>query len=147
MSNIESLLANVKKSFDWSKQHVNYKMGLIGGGVGGAIAFAANHEHGFWPATFAFGKQFLYVTFAGGFNLKLCEKMAKRFDSRTLSVGASTIAPMATAAAIMYGVHKLGGTPNAEYTTALVSALNFPFLLSFGIYYRRKHERESCRNL
>ncbi|OGJ20183.1 hypothetical protein A3K73_02235 [Candidatus Pacearchaeota archaeon RBG_13_36_9] len=114
-------------------------MGVIGGG----IVYYINQEHGFFPAAGAFGKQFLYNVFIAGFNIKTCEKLAKRIKSKSGSLIASTLIPTAQAFAITYSIHKIGGTPKAYDSSIWQVYLNLPIFLGLGLSYRRKYEKLS----
>lgn len=137
----------VRGAYNWSKNHINYKMGLFGAGFAGAIAFYKNYSHGFSPAAWAFGKQAAFVIFAGGLNTRTCQKMANRFDSKFLSVAAATIVPTIQAGVLMYAVHKIGGTPEAANTALTISCLNIPAFFGLGLYYRNKYEKGEKKGL
>ena len=47
------------------KYPINYKLGSLGGLFGGAVVYYINSAHGFGPASFAFGKQFMYSMLVG----------------------------------------------------------------------------------
>jgi len=130
----------LRKGYDWSKNHINYKLGAAGAGVGGGIAFYANFEHGLLPSSLAFAKQAVYVFIAGGYNSRTCEKLAKKFDSKTLSVASSAVGTTLQAGVLMYGLHSLTGTPNALETASYISLLNFPVFLGLGSYFRKHHD-------
>jgi hypothetical protein len=130
----------IRKFYNWSAKHINYKIGSIAGLIGGGIVYYINHEHGFWPATGGFGKQFFYNVFIAGFNVKTCEKLAKGIKSKPLSLIASTIIPTAQAFAITYAIHKLGGTPEAFDSTLWQVYVNLPIFFGFGLHYKKQSD-------
>ena len=118
-------------------------MGSIAGLIGGGIVYYINSEHGFWPAAGGFAKQFLYNVFIAGFNIKTCEKLSKKIESKKGSLIASTIIPTAQAFAITYGIHELGGTPEAFDSSIWQVYVNLPLFFVLGLMYRKKAEREN----
>lgn len=138
---------SVRGTYNWSKNHINYKMGAFGASFAGGIAFYENYSHGFNPAAFAFGKQAALVVFAGGLNTKTCEKMAKKFKSKPISIAAATIVSTIQAGAIIYLVHEINGTPEATNTALAISSLNLPAFFGLGWYYRNKHDKGESKGL
>lgn len=130
----------VRKAYDWSSDYVNYKLGSVAGVVGGGIVYMINQDHGFLSAAGAFGKQFMYNVFIAGFNVKTCEKLAKKISSAPASIVASTVVPTAQAFSITYGIHKFGGTPEAFDSTIWQVYVNAPLFLAGGLLYRRNRE-------
>ena len=118
-------------------RHINYKWGVIGGLVGGAVVYFINDEHGFLPAAGAFAKQFAYNFFIGGFNVKTCEKIARAIKSRAASIATSTLYPTAQAFVTTYALHKLGGTPDAFDSSSWQIAVNLPLFFFGGMHYYR----------
>jgi hypothetical protein len=148
--NLEDLAnepSKLKKFVNWSKQHVNYKMGALAGAIGGGIVYYINSEHGFWPAAGGFGKQFLYNVFIAGFNIKTCEKLARKIQPTLASVTASTLIPTTQAFAITYGIHKFGGTPDAFDSSIWQVPINLTTFLALGAHYKRKSEKEQLPEL
>jgi len=128
--------------YDRTSRYINYKLGSLFGLGAGSIVFYINREHGFWPAAGGFGKQFLYNLLVGGFNLKTCERLSRKFDSRLLSLVSATIIPTAQAFAITYAIHNLGGTPESLESSTWQVYCNLPLFLVFGLGYRRKYEKD-----
>jgi len=142
--NNQSKKSNVlRRAYDWSTNYVNYKMGSLTGLIGGGIVYYINHEHGFLPAAGGFGKQFSYNVFIAGFNIKTCEKLAKKIKSKPVAILASTIIPTAQAFAITYGIHKLGGTPEAFDSSIWQVYVNAPTFFVLGLMYGRKQNNSS----
>jgi len=143
----KKFIDSVKGTYHWSKKYINYKMGALGASFAGGIAFYENYNHGFNPATFAFAKQAALVVFVGGLNSKTCEKMAKKFKSKPLSLSTATIVSTIQSGAIIYFVHKISGTPEAENTALAISSLNLPAFFGLGWYYRNKHDKGESKGL
>ncbi len=133
----------VKNTYDWSKNHINYRLGTIGAGIGGGIAFFTNYDHGLLQGSLAFGKQAAYVLFVGGYNARTCEKLAKKFKSKSLSLTAASAGSTIQAGVLMYAFHKILGTPDAAQTALTISALNLPAFLGLGYYFRKHHDKGS----
>ncbi len=131
----------VKDFYYWSKNYINYKMGLLGAAITGLIAFASNYSHGFSPAAYAFGKQAVFVFLFGGYNIKTCEKMSEKFKSRFSSLTAATLVPALQAGIAFYILHKTLGTPEAAITALSASASNLPGYFVFANNYRKHHEK------
>mgnify|MGYP006283933211 CR=1 FL=1 len=143
---IEKCWEGIKKGARWTNNHVNYKLGSIGASIGGGIAFATNYSHGLEEAGSAFGKQAIYILFAGGFNCRCVQKWTERINSKPLSILAASTFTTLQAGVMMYFYHELLGTPEAFNTAANVSALN---LFAFGglAYYFRKHKDDDTNPL
>ena len=133
----------LRRVYGCSSNYVNYKIGSFAGLIGGGIVYYINHEHGFLPAAGGFGKQFLYNVFIAGFNIKTCEKLAKKIKSKPASLVASTVIPTAQAFAITYGIHKLGGTPEAFDSTIWQVYVNAPVFFGLGLMYKRRQDNSS----
>ncbi|MBI2449700.1 hypothetical protein HYV49_05380 [Candidatus Pacearchaeota archaeon] len=148
MKNLEDKVSDeniVEKLYTWSKNYVNYKIGSIAGLIGGSVVYYINREHGFIPAAGAFGKQFLYNLFIGGFNVKTCEKLATKIKSKSIAIAASTLVPTFQAFAITYSIHKFGGTPEAFDSSIWQVYVNIPICFAFGLIYRKRYENP-CKN-
>lgn len=117
-------------------------MGALAGTIGGGIVYYINSDYGFLPAAGGFGKQFLYNVFVAGFNVKICERLAKRINSKTISTIATTTIPTAQAFVITCGIHKLGGTPEAFDSSIWQTYVNAPLFFGLGLMYRKRNERE-----
>ena len=130
-----------RRSVEKSSKHINYKMGSLAGLIGGGIVYYINASHGFLPAAGGFGKQFLYNVFVAGFNIKTCEKLSRRIKSKPSALIASTILPTAQAFVITYGIHKLGGTPEAFDSSIWQVYVNAPIFFALGMNYRRKNNQ------
>ncbi len=131
----------IKKAYDYSSKHINYKIGAAAGVIAGGIVFYINKDHSSLSALGSAGKQFAYNLFVGGYNMKLCEKLAKGYSSRKVSVGLATFVPPAVAFLVTYSIHKFGGTPEAFKSSIWQVPLNLFTSAAFGTYFRRKHEK------
>ena len=130
----------LRRLYDWSSDYINYKTGAAAGVIGGGIVYYINHDYGFWPAAGGFAKQLFYNVFIAGFNIKTCEKLSQNITSKTGALLASTIIPTAQAFAIMYGIHKFGGTPEAYDSTIWQVYVNLPLFLGLGLLYRKRQD-------
>jgi len=132
----------VRRTYEFSSNYFNYKLGSITGLFGGSIVYYINSNHGFLPAIGGFGKQFMYNVFVAGFNIKTCEKIAQKIKSKPASLLASTIIPTAQAFVITYGIHKFGGTPEAFDSSIWQVYINLPTFLILGRKYRIDIDRK-----
>ena len=133
----------VKAFYERSLEYINYKMGSLSGLLGGGVVFYINLGHGFGPASGAFGKQFLYNVFVGGFNLRTCERLAKKISSKPLALLSATIVPTVQAFIINYAIHKLGETPEAFDSSIWQVYCNAPIFFGFGLYYEKRNEEQN----
>lgn len=126
----------IRRTYDKSHDYINYKLGSLAGLFAGGIVFYINSSHGVFPASFASGKQFLYNLFVGGVGMKMCEKLAKKYENTAVALTASTIAPTVFSFFAAYSIHKIGGTPEAFNSSIVFAPLNAVTAIGFGIYYR-----------
>jgi len=134
----------VKKVIGWSANHINYKFGSIAGLIAGSIVYYINRDHGALEAFRGAAKQFTYNLFVGGFNVKICEKLAKNIAGKARAITIATIVPTALAFGITYGVHRLGGTPEALDSSTWQIGPNLIGGYIFGsVYYAKRNKRQS----
>lgn len=131
----------IRELFNWSKNHINYKLGSLGAAFGGALAYYSNYEHGTLQSSLAFAKQAAFVFILGGYNSRTCEKIVKRIKSKFLALTAATIGATAQAGALMYLYHEILRTPNAAETALTLSTLNLPGFLWLAYYCRKNHDK------
>ena len=74
--------------------------------------------------------------------MKLCEKLAVKYDNKILSLALASLIPSLSAFAITYSIHKIGGTPKAFYSSVWQFPLNLVTSTIFGFHYRRRHDRK-----
>jgi len=132
----------VRKTFEWSKKHINYKVGSIAGLIAGSIVYYINRNHGVLESLEGASRQFVYNLFIGGFNTKVCEKLAKNIVGKARAIAAATVVPTAQAFLITYGVHKFGGTPEALNSSAWQIGPNLIGCYIFGRVYYAKRNKE-----
>lgn len=129
------LLSNAKQFMD---RHIDYRAAIIGALLLGGIVFAINLNHG-WPgATTAGMKQGIYTFFAGGYMVRLNERIALAFSSGWIAVPAGVLGAGGLAVTLTYLVHSLRGTPepfNSTLPTIVLSCVGFSLL---GIVARRR---------
>lgn len=130
-----------REFYEWSKKYVNYKIGLMGAIGAGSIACYSNYKHGFVPSALAFGKQAVFALCVGGYNSRVCEKMARKYKSKTLSLAVATFVPTVQTGLALYIYHKCLLTPEAFKTALNISIINLPAFLIMGYYFRRNHEK------
>jgi len=111
-------------------------MGALSGIVTGSIVFAININFGFWPALASFSKQFVFNLFMAGYNTRSCEKIARYFTNKSLSVIVATIVPTLQAFIVLYSIHYFGETPKPMESTAWQIFPNLVFFLVMGLIYR-----------
>jgi hypothetical protein len=111
-------------------------MGTFSGLVTGSLVALINYSHGFLPALFSFFKQFAFNLFMAGFNIKTCERMARRFSKHFTSILSATLLPSMIAFVVLFGIHYYGKTPNIWGTTIWQGIANL-FIFSFmALIYR-----------
>ncbi len=122
-----------------ANEHINYRMGAIMGIIGGGVVYSLNQEHGTIPAVESGFKQFLYNLFIGGYNIKTCEKIIRKYESNQKAARVlGTIVPSLQAFLITYGIHKIGQTPDALESTAWQIPINLLFFGAISKIYLKK---------
>ena len=124
MSELERLVNQAsgsifKKSINFGRKYVDYKIGAIGALFMGSIVFGINYyevEETLGSTTAAL-KQGAYTFLVGGSIAKFCEYFAINIKKKTLAITAAVVIPSLTTIGLTYGVHKLKGTPKPEKST------------------------------
>jgi len=129
----------IKKIFKISTNHINFKMGSIAGLLCGSVVFYINEEYGIWASSAAFVKQFSYNLFIGGYNIKLCEKLA--ISDKKLSIAYATIIPPVSAFLMTYAIHKIGSTPEAFNSSIWQVPLNTVGSYLFAHYFKHSEKK------
>jgi len=128
------LLKNAKAFLD---KHIDYRGAVLGALVLGSIVFYINLDHG-WPgATVAAAKQGTYTFFAGGYMVRLNERIALALNPGILAVPAGVLCAGGLAVSLTYLVHSLRGTPepfNSTLPTIILAGFGFALL---GVWARR----------
>ncbi|MFC1648562.1 hypothetical protein ACFL1B_03805 [Nanoarchaeota archaeon] len=124
--------------YDISKDYIDYKMGVVAGGLMGVIVAAVNASHGAVGATTAGAKQFSYTLVAGGIVTKLCENLAVRSKNKFQAYATAIIVPSIIAISATYGVHKMKGTPEPFDSTVPTMIMAPP---GFAYWANRKRKK------
>ena len=123
-------------------KHIDYPAAIAGATVLGSIVFVINHEHGWNSALVAAGKQAAYTFFAGGYMVRLNERIALALNPAVLAVVAGMLCSGTLAVSLTYLVHSLRGTPEPLNSTLPTLALLVPGFLFLGARARRKRLRQ-----
>ena len=129
-----ALLKRIKAFMD---RHIDYGGAITGAVVLGSIVLYINLDHGLESALVAAAKQATYTFFAGGYMVRLNERLALAFEPAALGVGAGMFGAGGLAVSLTFLVHSLRGTPeplNSTLPTLILATLGFAFL---GIRARR----------
>jgi hypothetical protein len=124
-------------------KRIDYPAAIAGAVVLGSIVFAINFDHGWNSALLAAGKQFTYTFFAGGYMVRLNERIALALNPTIVAVPTGMLCAGGLAVTLTYLVHSLKGTPeplNSTIPTMLLALLGFTFL---GVRARRKKSQQS----
>lgn len=111
-------------------------MGAFSGMVTGSIVWFINFGHGIGPATASFFKQFVFNLFMAGFNMRSCERIAKKYKAVFLSILSATFFPSTIAFGVLFSIHYYGKTPNIWGTTLWQGIANIFIFLFMALTYR-----------
>lgn len=112
-------------------RHIDYRGAIAGAAVLGSIVLYVNIDHGWGPALVAAGKQATYTFFAGGYMVRLNERIALALESGLLAVPAGMFCAGGLAVSLTYLVHSMRGTPeplNSTVPTLVLALFGFAFL-------------------
>jgi len=125
-------------------RHIDYPAAIAGATVLGAIVLIINFDHGWNSALIAAGKQATYTFFAGGYMVRLNERIALALQPAVLAVVAGVLCSGTLAVSLTYLVHSLRGTPEPLNSTLPTLVLLVPGFLFLGTRarYKRSLERE-----
>jgi hypothetical protein len=122
-------------------KHIDYPAAIAGACVLGSIVFAINYDHGWNNALVAATKQATYTFFAGGFMVRLNERIALALNPAVIAVPAGMLCAGALAVSLTYLVHSLRGTPEPLNSTLPTLLLLVPGFIFLGIRARSKMHR------
>jgi hypothetical protein len=134
-----SVFNNIRSFLD---KHIDYPAAVAGAIVLGSIVLVINIDHGWDNALTAAGKQATYTFFAGGYMVRLNERIALALNPAFFAVPAGTLCAGGLAVSLTYLVHSMRGTPeplNSTIPTMLLALLGFTFL---GIRARRNNVQQ-----
>lgn len=139
-----ALLRQIKAFLD---RHIDYRGAIAGAAVLGSIVLYINLDHGWGLALVAAGKQATYTFFAGGYMVRLNERIALALEPGLLAVPAGMFCAGGLAVSLTYIVHSMRGTPeplNSTLPTLVLALFGFAFL---GVRARtaRGRQQETSR--
>lgn len=126
----------------WFHKQINVKMGIIAGLVTGSVVYYINYKHGYMVAFSAFSKQFMYNFLMAGFNVSLCERLAKSIKTRWLAIILASIIPTTIAFAGIFSVHYFLNTPDPLGNTLWQAYCNLFVFFITGLAYHKELERK-----
>lgn len=135
-------MKTVEKSSLWIRmwcylnQHMNFLVGTFAGLLTGSIVFFINYSYGFYPALNSFFKQFAFNLILGGFNTRLCEKIARSIEHKTLNLFIATLLPTIMAFSVLFAIHYFGRTPKPGASTFWQFGANLIVFFCTAFYYR-----------
>jgi len=112
-------------------KHIDYPAAVAGAIILGSIVFVINYDHGWNNALLAAGKQATYTFFAGGYMVRLNERIALALNPAVVAILAGVLCAGGLAVSLTYLVHSLKGTPeplNSTVPTMVLALLGFTFL-------------------
>lgn len=124
-------------------RHIDYPAAIAGACVLGSIVFLINRDHGWDNALVAAGKQATYTFFAGGYMVRLNERIALAVNPAVIGVFTGMLCSGTLAVSLTYLVHSLRGTPEPLNSTLPTLLLLVPGFLFLGT--RARYKRSSQR--
>ena len=112
-------------------RHIDYPAAVAGALVLGSIVLVINIDHGWSSGLMAGAKQATYTFFAGGFMVRLNERIALALNPAAFAVLAGSLCAGGLAVALTFLVHSLRGTPepfNSTVPTMVLALLGFTVL-------------------
>ncbi|NND69568.1 MAG: hypothetical protein HKN19_18395 [Halioglobus sp.] len=131
------MMETIRRIKAFLDRHIDYRGAVAGAVVLGSIVFYINLDHGLQSALVAAAKQATYTFFAGGYMVRLNERLALAFEPAVLVVGAGMFGAGGLASGLTFLVHNMRGTPepiNSTLPTLILATFGFAFL---GIRARR----------
>jgi hypothetical protein len=113
---------------------LDVRSGLAGGLVLGAAVWLINVSHGYWGASTAALKQFVYTFFMGAAIMRLCTALAQRPGPDVAALWLALAVPSAVTIGATFFVHSLRGTPEPVLSTLPVAIVS---PIAFGLWARR----------
>jgi len=123
-------------------RHIDYRGAVAGAVILGSVVYYVNYEHGPAGATTAALKQATYTFFAGGYMMRLNERISLAVNPAALGVLAGVLGAGGLAVTLTFIVHSLRGTPeplNSTLPTVLLVCVGFTLL---GTWNRFKLARD-----
>lgn len=124
-------------------KHIDYPAAIAGATVLGTIVFFVNYDHGWNSALVAAGKQATYTFFAGGYMVRLNERIALALNPAPLAVAAGVLCSGALAVSLTFLVHSLRGTPEPLHSTLPTLVLVVPGFVFLGLRARSRSNGDS----
>lgn len=123
----------------FGSRFIDYKMGIYGAVVMGAIVFCINYFSGgeFSGSTTAGLKQGSYTFLFGGVLMKGCELLATRIKKIPLALLASVLVPSVITLLLTFGMHNLKGTPKPLAST-IPTTIIIPATAIWGFKKRKE---------
>jgi hypothetical protein len=129
------------RTYDFLKRNVDWKKGLILGGLMGLTVGLINSKEGLEYAFSSGLKEGAKCLAIGTMNLSICQKLATSIENKVKAYTLATVVPALLSLGLTYGVHAyLKGTPKPLESTA-PTALSAPFFLALGARARRLQDR------
>jgi len=126
-------------------RHIDYRGAVAGALVLGGLVLYINLAHGWHDALVAAGKQAVYTFLAGGYMMRLNERIALACNPGIVAVPLGVACAGGLATALTYLVHSMKGTPeplNSTLPTVAVVVFGFTFL---GVMARRGRAASASR--
>ncbi len=98
-------------------RHIDYRGAVAGALILGSVVYYVNHQHGAAGATTAALKQATYTFFAGGYMMRLNERICLAVNPAALGVLAGILGAGGLAVTLTFILHSLRGTPEPFYST------------------------------
>jgi hypothetical protein len=136
--------ANLRKVYDTLKENIDYKKGILFGGLAGVAVGAINAKEGIEYALSSGTKEGAKCLLIGTVNLSICRKLATTIENKVKAITLATVVPAVLSMGLTYGVHAyLKGTPYPLKSTA-PTALSAPFFLVIAMRERKLAEKKKA---
>ncbi len=126
-------------------KHIDYPAAIAGACVLGSIVFAINFDHGWNIALLAASKQATYTFFAGGYMVRLNERIALALNPAVVAVPTGILCAGGLAVCLTYLVHSLKGTPEPFHSTIPTLLLVLPGFAFLGARARYKTNNDDTQ--
>ncbi|NQX87649.1 MAG: hypothetical protein HRT77_03195 [Halioglobus sp.] len=119
-------------------KHIDYPAAIAGATVLGTIVFFVNLDHGWNIALVAACKQATYTFFAGGYMVRLNERIALSLNPAAVAISAGVLCAGTLAVSLTFLVHNVKGTPEPFNSTLPTLLLLVPGFIFLGLRARFK---------
>jgi hypothetical protein len=138
--------SSFKKAIQFGSRYIDYRMGIYGAIIMGAIVFVINYSatEQWLPSSTAALKQGSYTFIFGGLIMRFCEYLAIKIKKQTIAILASVIIPTSIALTLTFGLHNLKGTPEPLAST-IPTLMIIPATAVVG--YRKRKQSEIRNDL